>query len=404
MKAQRDKATNKWKIHYSYTDWQGYRKKSTKRGFDTKKEAEEWVRDFLQTKQADLNMKFEDFVGLYYADMKTRLREHTMRTKRYIIDLKIVPYFKDKKIKLVDLKPKDIQDFYTLQLKRVKASTVIHYHTIIHRSLKYAVKIDVIPVNPASKIERPRQERFIGSFYDKNEVNQLFEVARGTKLEIPILLGAFYGLRRSEAVGLKWSAIDFNNNTLIVRHTVTSFSIDGKEMIYASDSTKNKSSMRTLPLVPAFKEKLLAAKEQQESNRKLCGRSYNKEFLDYVCVDELGVRIRPNYVTTAFPKLLEEYGLRKIRFHDLRHSCASLLLANNVPMKQIQDWLGHSDFATTANIYAHLDFNSKLVSAQAMVDGLNFVIEPKSEIQKDELIVIPDQSGGEKKPNASPHQ
>ena len=118
----------------------------------------------------------------------------------------------------------------------------------------------------------------------------------------------------------------------------------------------------------------------------------------------MGVRIRPNYVTTAFPKLLEQYGLRKIRFHDLRHSCASLLLANNVPMKQIQDWLGHSDFATTANIYAHLDFNSKLVSAQAMVDGLNFVIEPKSEIQKDELIVIPDQSGGEKKPNASAHQ
>ena len=191
----------------------------------------------------------------------------------------------------------------------MKASTVIHYHTIIHRSLKYAVKIDVIPVNPASKIERPRQERFIGSFYDKNEVNQLFEVARGTKLEIPILLGAFYGLRRSEAVGLKWSAIDFNNNTLIVRHTVTSFSIDGKEMIYASDSTKNKSSMRTLPLVPAFKEKLLAAKKQQESNRKLCGRSYSKEFLDYICVNELGVRIRPNYVTTAFPKLLEEYGL-----------------------------------------------------------------------------------------------
>ena len=403
MKAQRDKVTNKWKIQYSYTDWQGYRKKSTKRGFDTKKEAEEWVRDFLQTKQADLNMKFEDFVGLYYADMKTRLREHTMRTKRYIIDLKIVPYFKDKKIKLVDLKPKDIQDFYTLQLKRVKASTVIHYHTIIHRSLKYAMKLDVIPVNPASKIERPRQERFIGSFYDKIEVNQLFEVARGTNLEIPILLGAFYGLRRSEAVGLKWSAIDFNNNTLIVRHTVTSFSIDGKEMIYASDSTKNKSSMRTLPLVPAFKEKLLAAKAQQESNRKLCGRSYSKEFLDYICVNELGVRIRPNYVTTAFPKLLEEHGLRKIRFHDLRHSCASLLLANNVPMKQIQDWLGHSDFATTANIYAHLDFNSKLVSAQAMVDGLNFVIAPKPEIRQDEVIVNHNQSEGEKKQDAPAH-
>ena len=80
--------------------------------------------------------------------------------------------------------------------------------------------------------------------------------------------------------------------------------------------------------------------------------------------------ISPHYLTSAFPKLLEKNGLRRIRFHDLRHSCASLLLANGVPMKQIQEWLGHSDFSTTANVYAHLDYNSKLSSADAMVNGL----------------------------------
>lgn len=244
---------------------------------------------------------------------------------------------------------------------------------MIHKALKYAVKIDLIPVNPASKIERPRMERFVGSFYDSNEINRLFEMVRGSNLELPVLLGAFYGLRRSEIVGLKWSAIDFENNSLVIRHTVTSFSIDGKYLIHASDSTKNKSSMRTLPLVPAFKEKLVIAMEQQKINRKLCGRSYSNDYLDYICVNELGVRLRPEYLTMAFPRLLEKNGLRRIRFHDLRHSCASLLLANNVPMKQIQDWLGHSDFSTTANIYAHLDYNSKLSSAQAMIEGLNFV-------------------------------
>ena len=72
-----------------------------------------------------------------------------------------------------------------------------------------------------------------------------------------------------------------------------------------------------------------------------------------------------------FPKLLEKNNLRRIRYHDLRHSCASLLLANGVPMKQIQEWLGHSDFATTANVYAHLDYNSKLSSADAMMNGLS---------------------------------
>ena len=89
-------------------------------------------------------------------------------------------------------------------------------------------------------------------------------------------------------------------------------------------------------------------------------------------MDEIGNIIRPNYVSEQFPKLLEKNGLRPIRFHDLRHSCASFLLANGVPMKQIQEWLGHSDFSTTANIYAQLDYASKLSSAQAMMERLGY--------------------------------
>ena len=88
------------------------------------------------------------------------------------------------------------------------------------------------------------------------------------------------------------------------------------------------------------------------------------------CVNEIGDLIKPHYVTESFPKLLKAKGMRQIRYHDLRHSCASLLLANGVPMKQIQEWLGHSDFSTTANIYAHLDYSSKLTSADAMLNGL----------------------------------
>ena len=108
---------------------------------------------------------------------------------------------------------------------------------------------------------------------------------------------------------------------------------------------------------------------------RVCGRCYNRNYLDYICVDEMGTLLSPNYVSSAFSKLLEKHGLRHIRFHDLRHSCASLLLANGVPMKQIQEWLGHSDFSTTANIYAHLDYSSKLSSAEAMVNGLGTALE-----------------------------
>ena len=171
------------------------------------------------------------------------------------------------------------------------------------------------------------------------------------------------------------SDIDFQNNTITIRHTVTSCNLDGKHIQIAQDTTKTKSSMRTLPLVPAFKEKLLKLKEQQEEYKRVCGRCYNKKYLEYICVDEMGTLISPHYLTSSFPKLLEKNNLRHIRFHDLRHSCASLLLANGVPMKQIQEWLGHSDFSTTANVYAHLDYNSKLSSADAMVNGLSGALE-----------------------------
>ncbi len=245
--------------------------------------------------------------------------------------------------------------------------------------LKYAVKIDLIDVNPADKVERPKKNHFVGNFYDADEINALFEVAKGTKLELPILLGAFYGLRRSEVIGLKWDAIDFEQNTITIRHTVTSCNVDGKFIMVASDTTKTKSSRRTLPLVPFMRERLLNLKEEQEENRRLCGRSYKKEYIGYVCVNEIGDLIKPHYVTDRFPKLLEANGLRHIRFHDLRHSCASLLLANGVPMKQIQEWLGHSDYSTTANIYAYLDYSSKLTSADAMLNGLGFERKEKGQ-------------------------
>ena len=286
------------------------------------------------------------------------------------VEKRIKPYFREQGITLSGLQASDIQRFYTIQLERVKPTTVIYYHAVIHRALKYAVKTDLILSNPADKVDRPRKEAFQAGFYDKDELNALFEAVKGSQLEIPVMLAGFYGLRRSEVLGLKWDAIDFNNNTITIRHTITTFKVDGKQVTVASDTTKTKSSMRTLPLVPLFRERLLALRAEQQENRRLSGKSYNMRYIDYICVDEIGDLTAPNYVTGAFPKLLERNGLRHIRFHDLRHSCASMLLSNGVAMKQIQEWLGHSDFSTTANIYAHLDYNSKLSSAEAMQIGL----------------------------------
>ena len=334
-----------------------------------KKRAEQMLmeerRKYANAKTGD-DVLFADFMEQWLEIVKSTVSIPTYSSYVNAVKSIIAPYFRKKKILLRDLQAHDIQMFYQEQLQRVKASSVIHYHANIHKALKYAVKNDMIPSNPADKVERPKQDKFYGNFYDRDELNKLFEAVAGTKLELPVLLGAFYGLRRSEIVGLKWSAIDFEQNTITISHTVTSCNLDGKCVIVAKDTTKTKSSRRTLPLVPYFHEKLLAVKAQQERNQKLCGRSYNREFLEYICVDDIGNRFKPNYITSQFPKLLERNGFRKIRFHDLRHSCASLLLASGVPMKHIQEWLGHSDFSTTANIYAHLDYSSKLTSASAM--------------------------------------
>ena len=316
---------------------------------------------------------FADYMEKWLGIIKSSVAVPTFASYSTTVKKIVAPYFREKEVTLKNLTAKDIQEFYLSELERVSPSSVIHYHANIHKALKYAVKIDLLDVNPADKVERPKKDRYVGSFYDADEVNALFEAAKGSKLELPILFGAFYGLRRSEAIGLKWDAIDFDQNTITIRHTVTSCDLDGKRVLVASDTTKTKSSMRTLPLVPFMRERLLALKEEQKENRRLCGRSYIKDYLDYVCVNEIGDLIKPHYVTTAFPDLLKANGMRHIRYHDLRHSCASLLLANGVPMKQIQEWLGHSDFSTTANIYAHLDYSSKLTSADAMLNGLGLV-------------------------------
>lgn len=314
---------------------------------------------------------FTDFLLKWLRVAKSTVKLTTYASYEMMATKIIIPYFQILNIKLKELTTEDIQDFYSAQLERVSANTVIHYHAVIHRALKYAVKIKTIQSNPAVNVERPRKEKFIGSFYDKKEINTLFDIIQGHPLEVAIKLAAFYGLRREEIIGLKWTAIDFENNTLTIQHTVTECNLDGKHIEVASDTAKTDSSLRTMPLVTNFRAMLLAKKEKQEHYRKLCGRSYCKEYLDYIFVNEMGERWKPRYLSDGFKRILEQNGLRRIRFHDLRHTCASLLLANNVPMKKIQEWLGHSDFSTTANIYAHLDFQSKISSAEAMLTGLD---------------------------------
>ena len=296
---------------------------------------------------------------------KTTFSSYTQMVKK-----KIAPYFQNTGLTLDGIQAKHIQSFYLHELKTVSPGTVIHYHANIHKALKYAVKMDLIPFNPADKVERPKKQRYIADYYRQEELERLLEASKDHPYSLLIQMTAFYGLRRSEALGLKWDAIDFERDTITIKHIVTNAKIDGKCEIVCADRAKTKSSLRSLPLIGSFREYFLQVKEAQELNKQVCGNCYNHEYDGFVFVDELGERMRANYLTSAFPKFLEDHGLRRMRFHDLRHSCASLLLANGVPLKHIQEWLGHSDIGTTANIYSHLDYKFKITSAQAMETGL----------------------------------
>lgn len=313
---------------------------------------------------------FADYLERWLQIAKGTIAITTYSSYEGMLRYPLLPWFREKGVTLKGLTARHIQDFYSAQMKRVKPNTVIHYHAVIHRALKYAVKTDLINVNPADKVDRPRKNGFQPSFYDRDEMNRLFDCVSGLLIEAPVRLAAFYGLRRSEVLGLKWDAIDFDSGTITIQHTVTGCNVDGRYTIVARDTTKTKSSRRTLPLTPPIRELLLRLRAEQAENRRLCGDSYIRGYEGYICVSEMGARIRPEYLSCHFEQVLERNGLRRIRFHDLRHSSASLLLANHVPLKQIQEWLGHSDFATTANIYAHLDVKSKERSAAVMEEAL----------------------------------
>ena len=265
------------------------------------------------------DMLFADYLLEWLEIAKGRLAHATYGAYQGLLKSTIVSYFRKKKLTLRELEARHLQMFYSEMLRRVTPNTVIHYHAVIHSALKYAVKTDMLIQNVADKVDRPRKNSFQPVFLSADEMQKMFEALRGTKLELPVLVAAFYGLRRGEVVGLKWDAIDFEQGTISVKRTVTSTIIDGKYQEFEQQSAKTKSSLRTLPLIGSFREYFMQVKEAQELNKQVCGNCYNYEYDGFVFVDELGERMRVEYLTNAFPKFLESHGLRRMRFHDLRH-------------------------------------------------------------------------------------
>ena len=207
---------------------------------------------------------------------------------------------------------------------------------------------------------------------DKNGkyINHLLKVFEGDRLELVVNIAAYYGLRRSEIIGLKWDAIDFDKGTLTVCRKITSIFEDGHEQLRIDENLKTEASVRTLPLIPHIEKMLKKRMMLEMQYSQILKSDFDRTFDGFVCRDNTGAIITPEYVTRHFKMIIKKFNLRPLRFHDLRHSCASLLLASGVSMKAIQDWLGHSTFNVTANFYSHLDYQSRVSSAEVIANAL----------------------------------
>lgn len=374
----------KYYVVISYKDEHGKNKqKWTATGLDAKnnkRAAEEAMREIVanfnneetpatKTKTAAKDkILFGDYLTQWIEIAKPNLQISTYAAYKNKIK-HIALYFNERGITLQNIKPTDIQTYYAWLLDNGKTiQTCTHAHVIIRRALEIAYRTDLIPVNPAAKVEKPKSPKYEAKYYDLKQLRELFECLKGDKYELMYKMTAFYGLRRSELCGMKWNSIDFEKNTITLNSSIVQTCVNNKLVLIKKDIMKNASSKRTMPLIPEIKEALLELKNKQERNKTYFKNGYNQEFLEYVWVDDIGKLVNPNTVTFHFKTFLEQNGLPRIRFHELRHSCASLLIACGVSLKEIQEWLGHSAISTTADIYSHLNYSSKLNVANTLTN------------------------------------
>ena len=334
MKAEKDKKTGKWLIQYRYTDWKGNRKKSTKRGFSTKREAEEWLRNFLMSQQADFNMSFEEFVKLYYEDMTPRLREHTMKTKKHIIELKIIPFFGKKSMNAIT--PADIRKWQNeLLLKNYSQTYLRTINNQLTAIFNYATQYYDLKNNPCKKagsIGKNKAEEM--NFWTKEEFSIFIEGIMDKQRSYTAFMVLFWtGMRIGELLALTPSDVDFEEKTI---HISKSYQrIDGRDIITPPKTQKG----NRIITVPDF---LLADL---------------KDYMDSIYCLEDNDRLFPvtkYYMEHEMKRGVKNSGVKHIRIHDIRHSHCAMLMELGITPLEAAERLGHERVETTLNTYAHL--------------------------------------------------
>jgi len=297
---------------------------------------------------------FINFMEQWLEVHKLSIAPTTYDGYRIALNTHIVPYFDKKKLRLSDVTPAIIQGYVNFKLKTLSPNTVRKHLANISKCLNSAVKQNIIAINPVKRIELPKKIKYNGArHYNEKQIEQLLDCCKGDPLEIVIILTLFYGLRRSEVLGLKWGAVNFEDKTLAIKHTVVKMGNN----THIQDRTKNESSYAVFPMSKKIIAELNAWRERQLLWKSLQPNDYHDS--DYICTREDGQLLSPDYVSQHFVVLLRHNNMPPIRFHDLRHSSASFLKFLGFDLKDIQTWLRHKDIQTTMNLYTHLDMEAK---------------------------------------------
>lgn len=342
-----------------------------------KRKAEQMLRETLQTYEIEqrgpkCDMSYSDYVQKWLEYVHRKVDEVTYQGYELLAQRQIIPWFQEKSTKLDEVSLPLLQEYIDEKATKGRADgkgglsprSLRLHKNILYQSLTEAVKDGLIASNPCQHVILPKNVRYESHFYTVEQLNQFFEAIRDEPLYPLLKITAIYGLRRSEVLGLKWDSIDFGAGTMTIRHTVSKVT-----KAVEKDKTKNATSYRSFPLTEEAQRIFQAAKAEEEKNRRLFGRKYQES--DYVFKWADGRSYSPDYITSKFPALLKKHGMPHIRLHELRHSCASLLINAGFTLKDVQEWMGHADIKMTANIYGHLDVSRKQSMAEKLSGDLS---------------------------------
>lgn len=338
-----------------------------------KRKAEQMLRDTLQQYEnqptaVKSDVLFSDYIRHWLKVVQRKVDIVTYQGYEVLANSQVLPYFDSKGVKLQDVTTEILQAYIDEKHQSgrkdgkggLSAASIRRHKNILQQTLNEAVKNKLLTTNPCQFLVLPKQEKYQSSYYSAEQLQRLFDAIKDEPLYPLVKIAAMYGLRRSELLGLKWDSIDFAAGRLTIRHTVSQVTKPVEK-----DKTKNASSFRSFPLVDEARSIFLEAKAREKENRLLFGKEYQQN--DYVFKWDDGHLYAPEYISQKFAALLKKYGLPHIRFHELRHSCASLLLNAGFTLKDVQEWMGHADIKMTADIYGHLDTARK----QGMADKLS---------------------------------